>query len=78
MLSRVRRIEALRAPAVSPVAQAFGSFEAFGVWADEQVAAGLLDARDFRIVVHCLERWEREGTAWAKPRPNAGLWSLER
>jgi hypothetical protein len=75
MLSRVRRIEALHAPAVSPIAQAFRSFEAFGVWADAQMAAGVLDNRDFPIVVHCLERWERDGTAWGKRRPYAGAWS---
>lgn len=62
MLARVRRIEAVRAPALSPIALAFGSFDLFAAWSDERVADGVLDSRDFPIVVHCLRRWEADGT----------------
>lgn len=60
LLTRVARLEAARAPAASPIAAAFGSFDAFLAWADEQ--AGALDPLDFPVVVHCLRRWERDGT----------------
>ena len=65
MLARVKRIEAVRAPVLSPIALAFGSFDAFAVWADEQIAFGVLDPRDFPIVLRCLASWERSGT-WGK------------
>lgn len=65
MLARVRRIEAVRAPALSPITLAFGSFDMFAAWSDGQVADGVLDPRDFPIVVHCLRRWEADGT-WGR------------
>jgi len=61
MLARVRRIEAIRAPTLSPITLAFGSFDAFSDWADEQMAAGVLDPRDFPVIVHCLRRYEVDG-----------------
>lgn len=73
MLARVKRIEAARAPVLSPIALAFGSFETFAKWADEQMTAGVLDPRDFPIVVHCLRRMEGDGT-WGKPQGYAGAW----
>ena len=62
MLTRVRRLEQVRAPVLSPIIQAFGSFEAFTAWTEEQVEAGALDSRDMPVVVRCLARWERDGT----------------
>lgn len=59
MLARVRRLEAVRAPA-SPIVREWGSFETFEGWANDQIATGVLDSRDFPIVVICLARWERE------------------
>lgn len=50
---------------LSPFALAFGSFDAFAAWSDEQVADGVLDPRDFPIIVHCLRRWEADGT-WGR------------
>ena len=65
MLARVRRIEAVRAPALSPIALAFGSFDMFAAWADDEMATGTLDSRDFPIVVLCLKRWDADGT-WGR------------
>lgn len=73
MLARVRRIEAARAPVLSPIALAFGSFDTFAGWADEQMAAGVLDPLDFPIVLHCLRRWEGDGT-WGRPQGYAAAW----
>ncbi len=47
---------AQRAPMLSPFALAFGSFDAFAAWSDEQVADGVLDLRDFPIIVRRLWR----------------------
>ena len=66
MLARVRRIEAARAPVLSPIALAFGSFDTFAGWAGDQMAAGVLCPLDFPVVILCLDRWEREGT-WGRP-----------
>ncbi len=66
MLARVKRIEAARAPAVSPIALAFGSFDGFTAWAGEQMAARTLCPVDFPVVILCLDRWERDGT-WGRP-----------
>jgi len=60
MIARVRRLEAGRT-AASPIAQAFGSFQAFTAWADAEVAAGVLDTTDFPLVLIYLARWERDG-----------------
>lgn len=65
MLARIRRIEAVRAPMLSPFALAFGSFDAFAAWANDEIATGVLDPRDFPIIVHCLRRWEADGT-WGR------------
>ncbi len=73
MLARVKRIEAARAPALSPIALAFGSFDTFAAWADEQQRESVLDPLDFPVVVHCLRRWEGDGT-WGTPWGHAGAW----
>jgi len=73
MLARVQRIEAVRAPVLSPIAAAHGSFEAFAAWCDEQMSAGVLDPRDFPVLVLCLRSWERDGT-WAQAWSPAGAW----
>lgn len=61
MLARVRRLEAVRAPS-SPFVREYGSFEAFTAWAEGQIEQGVLDPRDFPVVILCLRRWERDGT----------------
>lgn len=71
MLTRIRRLEQTSVPALSPIAAQFGSFAAFAAWAGEQTAAGVLDARDFPLIVQCLASWERNGI-WT--RDEAKLW----
>jgi len=73
MFSRVVKLEQARAPVLSPIAIAFGSFDNFTAWVDEQMAAGVLDPRDFPIVVHCLRRYEADGT-WGQQFSPAGAW----
>lgn len=73
MLARVRRIEEARTPTLSPIAQAFGSFNAFTAWADEHMAAGVLDPRDFPFVVASFARYERDG-AWGQRQSLPGIW----
>ena len=58
LLNRVARLEYARAPKLSRIARAYGSFEAFAEQMRQEMAAGALD-RDFPLP-H-LERWEREG-----------------
>lgn len=55
MLARVAKLEAVRAPRLSP----FAPFEEFEARCREQMAAGEL-ASDFPI--DCLARWETNGT----------------
>ena len=73
MLTRVRRLEQVRTPVLSPIVQAFGSFDAFTAWTEEQVEAGALDPRDMPVVVSCLARWERDGT-WGNTWALGGAW----
>lgn len=67
-------MERRRAPVVSPVVRAFGSFEALAEQCDREVEAGVLDPRDFPVVLQCLARWEREGTygLWRR----GGRWEM--
>lgn len=67
LLARVRRLERSRALG-SPIAAAFGSFEAFEAHCAAELAAGHLDPRDFPVIIMCLGRWEVDGTwaAWSK------------
>ncbi|OOY11367.1 hypothetical protein BMG00_16745 [Thioclava marina] len=57
LLTRVARLEAARAPKLSRIAKAYGSFDAFAEQVRRDMEAGVLD-RDFPLP-H-LERWERE------------------
>ncbi len=57
LLNRVARLEAARAPKLSRIARAYGSFDAFAEQVRAVVAAGVLD-RDFPLIE--IERWERE------------------
>lgn len=68
MLARVARLEAARAPVVSHIVRAFGSFEAFNDECEDGIAAGRLDG-EFRVIASCLARWERDGTwgTWERP-----------
>ena len=74
MLTRVRRVEAARAPVVSPIVRAFGSFEALAEQCESEIEAGKLDPRDFPDVLTCLARWEREGIYGLWQRD--GRWQL--
>jgi hypothetical protein len=71
MLGRVAKLEQGRTAALSPIALAFGSFDAFATWAEERIAAGELDPLDFPIIVTCLRRWEVDGT-WGQRWGNHG------
>jgi hypothetical protein len=72
MLSRVRRLERGRAPALSPFESLYGSLEAFAadVWAD--VDAGLLDGRDMEVVLLAVTRWHEDGV-WGRWRGTGAL-----
>jgi hypothetical protein len=61
MLARVQRIEQARCFR-SPFTAAFGSFEAFEAWSEVEMGEGRMDRADFPVVLHCLARWERDGT----------------
>ena len=75
MLSRVQRLEQARAPAISPFARAYGSFDAFVAHCEANMAAGLLDTRDFPVVLHCLRQWESDGT-WGRWSRRDNTWGL--
>lgn len=57
MLTRVGRLEQPRGPALRYITVAFGSLDALTSWADEQMLTGVLDKRDFPVVLHCLLKW---------------------
>lgn len=61
MLARVQRLEQSRFQR-SPFALAFGSLDAFAADCETDMFAGRLDRADFPVVLHCLARWERDGT----------------
>jgi hypothetical protein len=69
MLARVQRLEEARS-SVSPIARSFGSFDAFAAECEAGMEAGALDRTDFPVVLHCLRRWETDGTwgAWQRDR----------
>ncbi len=50
MLTRIRRLEEARAPVV----RAWGSFDAFAAWADEQTRAGALDCVVYAFAARSL------------------------
>ncbi len=62
MLARVQRLERARSPR-SPIAAAFGSFEAFAADCEAGMDAGRLDKRDFPAVLLSLARWDKLGAA---------------
>ncbi len=57
MRARVQRLEHAR-QGQSAVAADFGSFAQFEAWAGLAIGDGLLDQRDFPVVITCLRRWE--------------------
>ena len=67
-------MERRRAPVVSLVVRAFGSFEALAKECDRDIEAGKLDPRDFPVVLECLARWDREGiySLWRRD----GRWEM--
>ncbi len=73
MLARVRRLEAARAAPVSPLVQAYGSFEAFETQTRAEIDDGKLDRIDMlgadgnSGVLAALRRWETDGT-WGLAR----------
>jgi hypothetical protein len=74
LLARVQRLEQARAPVLSPIGRAWGSFDAFAAEGEADMQAGKLDRQDFSIVLQCLARWEADGTwgAWQRDR----IWQL--
>lgn len=60
---RVKRIEDVRKPPLSPFVKAYGSFDA---WVENHVLPGIeseaLDGRDMIDVIAALRAWETDGT----------------
>ena len=75
LLARVQRIEAERAPVVSPFVRAYGSFDAFADDCEDGIANGELDRADMTTVLHCLRRWEHDDT-WGSWRQRERVWNL--
>lgn len=65
MLARVRRIEAVRAPVLSPFEAAYGSLDAWEAHCRAGIDAGDLDGTDVPVVMLAVRRWHRDG-AWAR------------
>lgn len=65
MLARVRRVEAMRAPVLSPFELEFGSLDAWEAECRVGIDAGYLDGPDFTVVMLAVRRWHRE-RAWAR------------
>lgn len=60
MAVRVRRLERAASPA-SPIALAYGSFDAYAAKVQADIEAGRLDSRDMAVVVTALRAWETNG-----------------
>ena len=58
LTARVRRLEQSRRTS-SPFVAAFGTFAAFEEYCARHMADGVLDPRDFSVVVLCVRGWER-------------------
>jgi hypothetical protein len=56
LLTRVRRIEMMRSPGVSP----FGDLDAFETKCQAGIDAGELDERDVPLIILAVRRWHRD------------------
>lgn len=65
MLARVRQIEAVRAPMLSPFEVAYGSLDAWQAHCRAGMEAGHLDGPDVTAVMLAVARWHRDGV-WAR------------
>lgn len=65
MLTRVRRIELARTPALSPFETAYGSLDAWEAECQAGIDTGQLDPRDMPVVMLSVRRWHREGV-WTR------------
>lgn len=65
MLSRVKRIEAARAPALSPFEIAYGSLAGWEAHCRAGIDEGYLDGADVPVVMLAVARWHRDG-CWAR------------
>lgn len=61
MLTRVRRLEAARAPLLSPFELAYGSLDAWEAQCQSGIDAGLLDPRDVPAIMLAVRRWHHDG-----------------
>lgn len=62
MLARVRRIEAVRMPALSPIEADFGSLDAFDAHCRAGIAAGIYDEIDMPVIILAVRRWHCESS----------------
>lgn len=58
LLGRVTRLEQAR---VSPWTRIFGTPEQFAADCERGIEEGTYDRLDMPVVVHCIQRWWREG-----------------
>ena len=65
MLARVRRIEAVCAPVLSPFESAYGSLDAWEAHCRAGIDAGQLDGRDVTVVMLAVRRWHHDGV-WGR------------
>jgi hypothetical protein len=65
MLARVKRIEAVRAPLLSPFEIGYGSLDAWEAGCRVGIEEGYLDGPDVTVVMLAVRRWHRDG-AWAR------------
>lgn len=65
MLARVRRIEAVRAPLLSPFETSYGSLAAWEAHCQGGIDAGYLDGRDMPLIMLAIRRWHSD-MVWAR------------
>ena len=61
LLTRVRRLEQVRATVLSPFERAYGSLDAWEAECRAGIDAGLLDELDVPVVMLAVRRWHYDG-----------------
>jgi hypothetical protein len=61
LLTRVERLEQMKAAPRSPFEEAFGSLEAWEADWQASIDAGAICSVDGPVVMACIRRWHREG-----------------
>ncbi len=61
MLARVKRIEAVRAPRMSPFEASYGSLDAWEAHCRAGIDAGEFDPTDMPVVMLSVRRWHTDG-----------------